>query len=81
VYAQLLEAIAKLRYERFSELGVPVAIEDQRMLVEARIAIALGATPLRVSLLAQRRTRSGFMGGARAERAETTLGVELGATY
>jgi hypothetical protein len=76
-----LELAARLRYERYAEIDVPVAVQDSRLLLEGRATLVLGRSPARLSLLVQRRVRKGTMGAARAERSEMSVGLELGARY
>jgi hypothetical protein len=75
------ELSAKLRYERFAEVDVPVAVQDSRVMMEGRATLALGHSPARLSLVVQRRVRKGSMGAAHVERSETSMGLELGANY
>lgn len=75
-----VETSAKLRYEAYSALDVPLAIEDRRMLIEARVSVEIGS-PGRLGLALRHRTRAGEMGLARAHRNETSLALDLGARY
>lgn len=75
------EVAGKLRYERYAEIDVPVAVDDSRLLLEGRTSLALGQSPARLSLVVQRRSRKGSMGAAHAARAETSVALELGARY
>lgn len=75
------EVAGKLRYERYSEIDVPVSVDDSRLMLEGRTSLALGQSPARLSLVVQRRSRKGTMGAAQAARAETSVALELGAKY
>jgi hypothetical protein len=75
------ELRGSLRYERYEGIDLPVRTRDDRLLLEGRASVALGQSPARMGVLLQHRTRKGTMGDARAARADTTLGVELGARY
>ena len=87
VYASLtlgtgaVEAALKFRYESYSDLDVPIAIVDRRALLETRLSVGLGDTPARLGVALGFRSRAGEMGGARARRNETSLGLDVGARY
>lgn len=76
-----IELASKLRYERYTEIDVPVSVDDSRLMLEGRTSLALGRSPARLSLVVQRRVRKGSMGAAYAARSETSFAVELGARY
>ena len=76
-----LELAGSARYESYDGIDVPVAIRDDLLLLQARTSLALGASPVRLSLLLQRRARAGHMGAAQASRADTSVALELGAHY
>lgn len=78
---EVLEVAGKLRYESYTQIDEAIAIDDQRLLLEGRLTLALGRSPGRLSLVLQRRSRTGHMGDAHAARTETSLGLELGARY
>jgi hypothetical protein len=79
--AGLFEAAAKFRYEAYSQVGIPIVTNDRRSMLEARVSVALGHSPVRVGVVGQRRTRAGDMGDAHAARSEMSLGLDLGARY
>jgi hypothetical protein len=75
------ELAGKLRFERYAEVDVPVAVRDSRLFLEGRTTLKLGRSPARLSLVVQQRVRKGSMDTAKAERRETSVGLELGARY
>lgn len=78
---ELFEIAGKLRYDHYTEIDVPIPIDDTRILLEGRVTLALGHSPGRIGVVLQHRSRSGHMGEAKAAREELSLGLELGARY
>ena len=78
---EAIEVSGSVRYGRYEGLDVPLNIDDQALALQARTSVALGDSPARLHLMLQRKLRTGSMGAVKTARADTTVGLELGAHY
>lgn len=75
------ELAGRLRYEHYSELQLPVRVDDERLLVEVNASVGLGASAARIGLTGQYRARRGEMAATHAARSEASFALDMGARY
>lgn len=75
------EAQSGLRYERFTQVGSNLPSADERLKLFMRAGTGVPGTPLRATAFVERRSRAGELDTARAQRAEISAGLALGARY
>jgi hypothetical protein len=75
------EAIGRARLYGLTQVGSEVPIADVLTAYELRIGAGAPGSGFRFDVVAQRRSRSGSMGGADDGRGELSLGAEAGARF
>lgn len=77
----VFEAVGKFRFESYSQVGSDLTADDQRTRLSLHAGVAIPGTPLRITALAERRSRAGSIDRSHAARNELSSGLALGARF